>query len=299
MDGPLPSRELSLVAPAKLNLCLSVVGKRADGFHDLDTLMVKLSLADRLTFRATEQPAIELQLVGCPNRVGPRLKLPVDERNLVVRAARLLNQKAGTSFGAVIQLDKQIPAEAGLGGGSSDGAMTLVALNRLWGLGYSTAELMDFAAELGSDLSFFLSPLGAAVCQGRGERVTPVRLSGPLHFVLVRPGSGLSTPAVFQRCKPSGLVDRSLRLVNAINRGAQREAASLMENDLTAPGRELNSEVADILDELKSLPLLGRQMTGSGSTCFGWCASWRQAMHVAGRLRRTGRRDVWVVKTVG
>ena len=166
---------LEIRAPAKVNLFLEVLAKRPDGYHDIETLMVAVNIFDTLKFREDSSGDIRL---AC-NR--PELSTGPD--NLVVRAAALLKRQTGCEKGARIRLVKRIPLAAGLAGGSSDAAVTLIGLNRLWKLQLSPKQLMSLATELGSDVAFFFST-PAAWCTGRGERVTRLRLGKPLWFVL-------------------------------------------------------------------------------------------------------------------
>src|SRR5439155_4129529 len=179
---------LVMQAPAKVNLFLEVLAKRPDGYHNIETLMVAVNLFDTLKFR--EEPGGEIRLT-CKH---PDLSTGSD--NLVNRAAALLKQQTGCEKGARIALTKRIPLAAGLAGGSSDAAATLVGLNRLWKLGLTRARLMALAKELGSDVAFFFSA-PAAWCTGRGERVTPLRLRRPLWFVLAVLQKGLSSERVY------------------------------------------------------------------------------------------------------
>jgi 4-diphosphocytidyl-2-C-methyl-D-erythritol kinase len=168
-------------APAKVNLTLEVVGKRPDGYHAIETLMVAVDLFDTLEVRRGPAGVVALE---CDPPT-----LPTDGRNLVVKAADALRRAAGTDQGASLRLTKRIPHEAGLGGGSSDAATTLLALNRLWGLGLGRDELAAVAAGVGSDVAFFLSP-PAGWCTGRGEVVTSEPVGRELDLVVVKPAVG-------------------------------------------------------------------------------------------------------------
>ena len=181
---------VEVLAPAKLNLFLEVLGRRPDGYHEIESVMVAVSLYDSLTFR--DDPSGEISL-RCNEPA-----LPVGGDNLVVMAAERLKASAGSLRGARIVLDKAIPAESGLAGGSSDAAATLVALDRLWDLRLPPERLLELAAEIGSDVAFFIHG-PAAVCRGRGERVEPVLLKESYHFVLVRPPVGISTADVYRQ----------------------------------------------------------------------------------------------------
>ncbi|MDM7935933.1 MAG: 4-(cytidine 5'-diphospho)-2-C-methyl-D-erythritol kinase [Cyanobium sp. CZS 48M] len=205
---PFPVDQLTVEAPAKINLHLEVLGLRADGFHELAMVMQSLDLADELTIAPRGDGAIVLH---CGTST-----LPTDGGNLVVRAAELLRQHAERpELGATLQLEKRIPIGAGLAGGSSDGAAALLGLNRLWGLQLDAASLLQLAAQLGSDVPFTLSG-GTQLCFGRGERLEPVPLpaaapavlgsegAGPeeLAVLLIKdPAASVSTPWAYGRCR--------------------------------------------------------------------------------------------------
>ena len=188
-DGP--GGALTVRAPAKVNLFLEVLGRRPDGYHAVETLMLGVSLFDGLEFRDDPAGAVRLACTDPALGTGPD--------NLVVRAADLLRQRTGHPGGAAVRLVKRIPWAAGLAGGSSDAAATLAGLNRLWRLGLTREALAELASELGSDVAFFLSP-PAAWCTGRGEIVSPLRPGKRLHLVVVSPATGLSTPEVYRGC---------------------------------------------------------------------------------------------------
>ncbi|HEX7365008.1 MAG TPA: 4-(cytidine 5'-diphospho)-2-C-methyl-D-erythritol kinase [Dehalococcoidia bacterium] len=166
---------LKYLAPAKINLVLEVLGKRDDGYHEIRSLVQAISLCDTLTFELSDTVSLKCS--------QPSLEAP---DNLVIKAAELLRQAGGHRKGARIKLEKRIPWGAGLGGGSSDAAAALLALNTLWGLKLTTPELINIAAKLGSDVPFFIYR-GAAVVEGRGEKVNPVQVSARSWFVLLVP----------------------------------------------------------------------------------------------------------------
>lgn len=292
------SRVSSLLvhAPGKLNLFLEILGKRRDGFHELETLMVSLDLYDSLEFTADESGRICLQSFAAGDRRSRSAvhTVPDDEGNLVVRAARALCEYTGHKRGVRIRLAKRIPVAAGLAGGSSDAAATLVALNRLWTLGLGLSELRHLAAQLGSDVPFFIGSHPAAICRGRGESIEP--LPGPRnwHFVVVRPQSGLSTADVFGRCRVETRPRNVARLVDCLATGRKRAAAEQFYNALETPARQLNSEIDSLRLAFSNQPFLGHMMTGSGSAYFGLCASRRQARHTARRLRARRVGQVYV-----
>ena len=222
------------------------------------------------------------------------VSIPTDESNLVVKAARLLQSTSQTSLGANLVLHKRIPIEAGMGGGSSDAAATLVGLNQLWSLGLSVYELEQLAAQLGSDIPFFINSHTAAICRGRGEQISsvPVRCNFPI--VIVQPSTGLSTPKVFKEWsekKPTGLPCSVTPLKNALAEGNHNATSSLLYNALQIPAARLNTQVLHLMNMFQKFSVNGSLMTGSGSACFGLCRSVRQATSLASRLRaaRMGR----------
>ncbi len=271
---------LRALAPAKLNLFLEVLGGRTDGYHEIETLMVAVDLFDELTF--AEEPSGRISLV-CDEP-----SLPTDSGNLVVRAAERLREAAGTGRGASIALRKAIPAEAGLAGGSSDAAATLAALDRLWGLGLTPESLGSVAAGVGSDVSFFLRGR-AAVCRGRGERVDPIRVGSPLHFVLVRPPVGVRTADVYRALT---LPDRPRPIdpiLEALRSGDTAAVGRGLFNRLQPVAERLVPELVRIREALESLVpsrLDGHLMSGSGSAYFGLARD-RDAAEAAARQLET------------
>src|SRR5271156_1731329 len=187
---------IEVLAPAKLNLFLEVLAKRSDGFHEIETLMVPVAWYDSLHF--VSDPGGELSL-DCEQIARSAEPVPTGDDNLVLRAVKLLRDRSSVRQGARLRLVKRIPAASGLAGGSSDAAAALVAANLGWQLNWPREKLAPLAAELGSDVPFFLGQ-GPAICRGRGEIIEPVAGLGPLWFVVVRPPVGLSTPAVYKAC---------------------------------------------------------------------------------------------------
>ena len=272
---------VSALAPAKLNLFLEILGKRADGYHELESLMVGIDLCDELVFADDPSGLVSLE---CDDPA-----LPTDASNLVVRAALRLRTEAGVDRGVRITLRKQIPARAGLAGGSSDAATTLAALDRLWGLGLPPETLAEIAGEIGSDVAFFQN-LPSAVCRGRGERVEPVPLPRALHFVLICPPVGVSTAEVYAKLTPP---DRPRSI------GAALEA--LESGDVEALGRTLFNRLQPVAEAIEpglqrvrsaldacEPPLAGHLMSGSGSAFFGLCRDERAAGYAARHLGSLG-----------
>lgn len=285
------NRCLTVLAPAKLNLFLRIVARRPDGYHDIESVMTAVGLYDTLTFEPESSGEVTLEVVDSSERSRAGcmpLEAPAGSQNLVIRAANLLKSRAGCVLGARIILAKRIPSSAGLGGGSSDCAASLVGLNRLWNLGMSRSDLMEIGSELGSDVPFFLSSSSTAICTGRGEQIEPLKIWSPMYFVIAKPVSGLSTPAVYRRCRPDESGHHMGAFVDSLSSGSVGDVAQRMHNGLQAPAEELSSDVQQLRRLFESLPVVGHQMSGSGSSYFGICRSRHVAGRVASRLSSAG-----------
>ncbi|BBL23320.1 MULTISPECIES: 4-(cytidine 5'-diphospho)-2-C-methyl-D-erythritol kinase [Comamonas] len=243
-------------APAKLNLFLHITGRRADGYHLLQSVFMLIDWQDRLHFEKTSDGAVTRQDL---NADAPAL--PADD--LIVRAARALQAATGCTQGARIALDKHIPSQAGMGGGSSDAASTLIALNRLWNLGLNRAALARIGLQLGADVPFFIGGDNAWV-QGIGEHITPLAPAHPLpaaRFVVVKPAAGLDTKGIFT----SPLLQRDTN--NATIEDFAANHFDFGHNDLQPVAEALCPDVKKVRNWLESLGLQAR-MTGSGSAVF-------------------------------
>lgn len=293
-------RSLTVHTPAKLNLFLEVLGKRSDGFHELETVMVSVRLYDTLCF--TDDPSKSIRFEGI-TATAPEQgnqcsdSLPGGKDNLIVRAAELLRSHAGIERGVRIHLLKRIPISAGLAGGSSDAAATLAALNRLWDLKLSVGELQNLAAQLGSDVSFFLEPSPVAVCRGRGELIEPLSVPVSLHFVIVRPQNGLSTADVFRSSQPVGNPKNIQSIVGCLKSGQLVGMADRLHNSLQPAAEKLNPEVTQLRKRFDGESVLGHLMSGSGSSYFGLCTTRRQAQRIAARFRNSQAGTVFVAQS--
>ncbi len=262
-----------LKAPAKVNLCLRVLGKRTDGFHEIESLFYQVSLFDTLTF---EHSSANKLLLTC----GDETCGPV-EQNLVIKAADLLRRSYGVTAGACIHLDKQIPAGAGLGGGSSDAAAALVGLSRLWELNFKDKgeekELHTLAEQLGSDVPFFLYGPAARVF-GRGEMVVPFVPKKPFHLLLVKPDCSVSTAWAYQNLI---LTNNSLNFrlsCSSLAEGDLGEVAGGLWNDFERTVFKRFPEIQDLKSRLLNAGALGAVMSGSGSSVVGLFDSHDQAV---------------------
>ena len=248
-------------AYAKINWSLRILGARPDGYHELDMLMQSLELHDELILENSRW--LGLSISG--------QKLPVGEKNLVMRAANALNAFTGQRNGARIHLVKNIPMRAGLGGGSADCAATLLALNRLWNLRIPMQRLMQIGASLGGDVPFCMQG-GMARVQGKGERISAMPDMPSVPMVLVRVGRGLSTPQVFAQYDRAPRQDAVLSipdLASALHSGNLERAWAQSGNALEAPAMELMPEIGAAMENLRRLGASFVRMTGSGSTVFG------------------------------
>lgn len=290
---------LEIWAPAKLNLFLEVLARRDDGFHEIETLMCPIGLYDTLHFRPNRSGHVCLtsRWAGGAGEHGASQQetLPEGTANTVVRACELLRRRTGEALGADVTLVKRIPMAAGLAGGSSDAAAALLAANQGWELNLSPLELAKLAAEIGSDVPFFLGR-GPAICRGRGEQIETVAGLGMLHFVVVKPPAGLSTADVYRACRPVGQPARVERLVSALKQGRLSEAGRLLVNRLQSPAEKLTSAIGELKAEFARLDCPGHQMSGSGTSYFALCRSARHARGIARILQARGVGRVYVVR---
>lgn len=287
----------ALCSHAKVNLYLRIVGKRPDGYHELETVMVPLDFGDQITF----QPCASGITLACNNP-----NLPTDDTNLALRAAKRLVERCGVKRGAKILLHKRMPLAAGLGGGSSNAATVLKGLNELWELNASPEILGELAAGMGSDINFFLAT-SAALCRGRGEQVTPLpcRLSGAI--LLVNPGFGISTKWAYESWSRSER-DRAKSAtesgLTAAHPAVSVLTRALAEDDLAGVSRALfNSlEVPSIgkfpvlnliKDTMRACGAAGALMSGSGATVFGLFTETKDAARAAEKVRAEFGPSMW------
>jgi 4-diphosphocytidyl-2-C-methyl-D-erythritol kinase len=261
---------ITLKAPAKINWSLYVLDKRADGYHNILSLMQRVALYDTITL----EPSSALYLQS-DMQVPP-------EQNLVFRAAEALRKAAGTDKGALITLKKEIPSGAGLGGGSSDAAYTLAGLNKMWDLGLDFESLSDIGASLGSDVPFFLKS-SAAVAKGRGEQLVPEQVASGLNMLIVKPGASISTARAYQAvsdsrkagCGCSDLTNQEEKLNNikliirAINAGQITLLGALLHNDFERVAIDMHPVIGEIREKLFDAGAAAVLLSGSGSAVFG------------------------------
>ena len=269
-----------IYAPAKINLCLHVLGKRADGYHDLATLMQQVDLQDRLEVVIGSGSGVT---VCCP-----QVKLPQGVENLAAHAAKLFLQRVGETCSVAIGIEKKIPEAAGLGGGSSDAAAVLLALNDLLRSDLCRSEMMDLGRQLGADVPFFLYGR-TAWATGVGERLQPWPGLPPLWLVLVNPGFAVSTRRIFQNL---GLTHH--RPIAKLPRFPQGTSAlvRLLHNDLEVVTCQHHPVITTIKERLIASGAEGALMSGSGPTVFGIFADRGRAERAAESI--SGSTKWWV-----
>ncbi|HEY9725540.1 MAG TPA: 4-(cytidine 5'-diphospho)-2-C-methyl-D-erythritol kinase [Chroococcales cyanobacterium] len=289
-------RSYSLIAPAKINLYLEILGDRPDGYHELVMILQSIELADRIDLRATGTDTI---LVHCDSP-----QVPTNQTNLAYRAAELMAKQFPSVFakfgGVEITIEKQIPVAAGLAGGSTDAAAVLIGLDMMWQLGLTQPELQDLAAQLGSDVPFCLAG-GTALATGRGEQLTALPGLDSLYVVLAKDQNlMISTPWAYQTYRAQfghtyvrdveSLEARAYRvhsgpMVQAIYNKQAVQVGPLLHNDLEKVVLPTTPQVLQLREAFASTGTLGTMMSGSGPTVFALAESEAQAQEIRQKVR--------------
>jgi 4-diphosphocytidyl-2-C-methyl-D-erythritol kinase len=283
---------LILSAPAKINTYLHITGQRNDGYHLLDTVFQLISLYDTVKLRVRNDGQLILNT--------PIEHLP-DEQHLAIRAARLLKTISQTPLGADIWVEKKIPVGAGLGGGSSDAATTLMGLNLLWGCGLNAEQLQTIGLQLGADVPFFCSQYGTAHATGIGETLTP--LDTPLlHCILIFPNIHASTPAVFKQFNLTS--NKKYTIISELS--VQRNSFHFKDsfkNELQDTAITLIPCIKEIYETLKATSKVDSvKMTGTGSTVFAVYQTEYDAKIALSNLETVCQKknwSIWYVHTIG
>ena len=286
-SGSRRARRIELIATAKVNLALEILGRRADGYHEIVTVMQAVELSDRIVLE--DGDTFELHTA---DRYVPR-----DASNLALRAALALRQAAGVDNGVRVTLDKRIPIAAGLGGGSADAAAVLVGLNRLWRLRWPLGRLAEVGATLGMDVPFFLRG-GTAFATGRGEKVE--RVPGmALALVLVNPRFASSTAEAYGRLTAAMYTDgaRARTVLAALSARRPGRLAESLYNGLEATVAPAHPEIGQMKAALLAAGALGALMSGSGPTVFGIARSLDHARQIRRRVQRASW-ECWAVRTL-
>ncbi|MDV5120589.1 MAG: 4-(cytidine 5'-diphospho)-2-C-methyl-D-erythritol kinase [Candidatus Scalindua sp.] len=281
---------ISLKAPAKINLFLEILGKRDDGYHEIETVMQEIDLVDNLQFEEIQE-GVKLK---CNDK-----NIPSDENNLVCKAANLILNECGIKKGVLISLEKNIPVGAGLGGGSSDAAATLKALNLLWKIGLNDAELMEFAAKLGSDIPFFIKGK-TALCSGRGEKITPIEVKSEMNYLVIFPHINISTATIYRNLKidlTKKIIDVSFFL-NALKHPKVAGISKLLFNRLEEVIFTTYPDLLDVKKALDHFDFCGLSVSGSGSAFFGLCRDRQQAKAIKSKIELSSIGNVFAVTNV-
>ncbi len=289
VEGGKPVKELRLNAYAKVNLTLNVLGERSDGYHEVESVMHTIALHDSITLR---EAGAGVEVIVHDGDV------PNDHRNLVVRAAQLLRETYGVERTVQIELVKRIPAAAGLGGGSSDAAVTLLGLAQMWKVRLDGRELTALAGKLGSDVPFFLEG-GAAVARGRGERLTFLPPLPTTWVVLARPRVAVATEWAYRELNPSAIARRpdTDAMADAVRREDVREVGRLLRNVFEDLVVSTHPIVGDLKGRILNGEAYGAGLSGTGPTVFGLMANEAAARKVADDLATLADVDVHVTRT--
>ncbi|MCR5356451.1 MAG: 4-(cytidine 5'-diphospho)-2-C-methyl-D-erythritol kinase [Lachnospiraceae bacterium] len=272
---------VSYKAPAKINLALNVVRKRADNYHEVRMVMVSIGLYDELTLSRIKGSDIVLE--------SDALGIPLNEDNLIYKAAALIKNKCGTIEGVKITLKKNIPVAAGLAGGSTDAAATLKGMNELFDLGLSQKELRDLGVKLGADVPYCIMG-GTALSEGIGEVLTPLKKMPECGILIAKPGIGVSTGYVYnaydsleEKYHPD--VDA---MIKAVENGDINLIADNLGNSLEGVTVKEHPVIGSIKEEMLKAGALGSLMSGSGPTVFGLFNDREEAQYAAGIIKDTG-----------
>lgn len=274
-------------AYAKINLALAIVGLRDDGYHELQSVMQSIDLHDVVRVRHTGETVI----CHCGTLSG--------RGNIAYMAADLFLKELGLPGGVEIEIDKHIPIQAGLAGGSSDAAATLRLVNQLYDTPLTREELLELAGKCGADVAFCLRG-GTMWATGRGERLELLPSAQEMDIILVKPAAGVNTREAyrqFDRVGRSGYLSRK-DWEKALTDSSPQQIATLLYNDLEIASISMVPEIANLKQQLLEEECYGALMSGSGSSVFGIAKSKEHAQVVAGRLRERGWKNVWVTKTV-
>lgn len=255
-------QSLNLLSPAKINLRLEILSKRPDNYHEIKTIFHKITIFDKICLKRI--PGNEIQLtIDDP-------AIPTDNTNLAVKAANLLFSYTGIKSGIKIDIKKIIPSGAGLGGGSSNAAITLIGLNRLLNLNISKQILTELAVKLGADVPFFLTDSSTAYATGIGEKINSIQTPNKLWFLVIFPGFTVSTKWAYNAINKYNLLTKSTKNNIIYNYTLDiNTVKSLLYNDFELVVNKQHTEVPEIKKKLLKLGALGALLSGSGSSVFG------------------------------
>ncbi|MFH1994848.1 MAG: 4-(cytidine 5'-diphospho)-2-C-methyl-D-erythritol kinase [Nitrospinota bacterium] len=251
-------RQISIGSPAKINLWLQVTGKMPDNYHSLCTIFQMIDLCDRITLTERDE-GITIKSNG---------NIPADNRNLAHKAASLIFNKYGLSGGVEIEIDKHIPVAAGLGGGSSNAASTIIGLKQLFSLDIPPEEMLELGREIGSDVPFFLSGYTSALGKGRGEILAKIDIEDDFYILLVNPRIEVSTAWAYANLSLTKAVN-AYRIDKFMSKVSLKQIVPGLRNDLETAVIGRHPIIGEIKERLVELGAMGAAMSGSGSTLFG------------------------------
>jgi 4-diphosphocytidyl-2-C-methyl-D-erythritol kinase len=289
-EGGKPVKELHLNAFAKVNLTLDVGAERSDGYHDVESVMHTIALHDSITLREAGS-GVELSVLDGAD-------VPADHRNLVVRTAQMLREMFNVQRSVQIELTKRIPVAAGLGGGSSDAAVTLLGLVQLWKLRLEGRQVRSLAAKLGADVPFFLEG-GGAVARGKGEKLTFLPPLPTTWVVLASPRTQVLTTWAYKQLQPASITSRpdTPGMIAAVRREEVREVGRLLHNVFEPVITAVHPIIAELKGKILNGEAYGASMSGTGPTVFGLMANEAAARKVADDLRTMPDVNVHVTRT--
>ncbi|AJT40436.1 4-(cytidine 5'-diphospho)-2-C-methyl-D-erythritol kinase [Psychromicrobium lacuslunae] len=291
--GSARSRTVRVKAPGKINVSFSVGPLRPDGYHSVASVYLAVSLYEEVAASTTNDGEITVSL----RKGSLAQEMPLDESNLAVRAARLMAELSEQPSGVHLEITKRVPIAGGMGGGSADAAATLLACDALWNAGLSREELAHLAAELGADVPFSLLG-GAAIGLGVGDQLTPALAPNPLHWTLVLPDFGLSTPTVFAALdririasgfEPAEPEQIDPAVLRALRAGDAEALADTLHNDLQPAATRLAPQLVDVLEQGSEYGALSTIVSGSGPTVAMLASSESHALELVDRLAEAGQ----------
>ncbi len=281
---------LLLHSPAKLNLFLKVLRKRPDQYHDLETVFERISLFDEI--RLTADPVGKITII-CDDP-----QVPKGPKNLVYQVSQMMQKQFAISQGVTIHIKKNIPVAAGLAGGSSNAATTLLGLDKIWKCGLRRSQIVDMGAKIGSDVAFFLYNASWALGEGRGEKITPFKIRRKLWHVVVVPRIKMYSKDVFTRLNLKLTKKRAdvNILTLALKEKSAFEVGNLLHNDLETSILSIRPELLRVKERMRKYSFCGVAFSGSGPACYGLAPSEKMALAASKDLRRYYAR-VFVVRT--
>ncbi len=284
-------QRISLLSPAKINLRLEIISKREDGYHEIETIFHKINIFDEISLETTSDHKIALT-VDDPS-------IPADKTNLVYKAASLLFKSIGINPGIKIDLRKKIPSGAGLGGGSSNAAITLIGLNRLLNLKLANKKLKEIAFQLGADVPFFLTDSTTASASGIGEKIKNIETNDKMWFLVIFPGFTVSTAWAYKSFSKYNLLTKSTKN-NIINNYKTdiNTVKSLLYNDFESVVNNRYPEVTVIKEQLIKTGAQGTLLSGSGSSVFGIYPDKKSALKASSSIKPRSEQKIFIAKSL-